>query len=85
MRNEGERHVRNIAYSARPYCPFSIHWAVGLLPLAPVEIPPEGAPSAEALRAAVDEESTVDVLNQQPLYRPTMSSHKPEQRRGSRP
>ncbi len=42
-------------------------------------------PNAEALRAAVDEERTVEVLNQQPLYRPTVSSHKPEQRRGSRP
>jgi len=40
---------------------------------------------AEALRAAVDEERTVEVLKQQPLYRPTVSSHKPEQRRGSRP
>src|SRR5215204_1562923 len=42
-------------------------------------------PNAEALRAAVDEERTVEVLNQQPLYRPTVSSHRPEQRRGSRP
>jgi hypothetical protein len=42
-------------------------------------------PNAEALRAAVDEERTVEVLNQQPLHRPTVSSYKPEQRRGSRP
>jgi hypothetical protein len=39
----------------------------------------------EALRAALDEGRTVEVLNQQPLYRPSVSSHKPEQRRGSRP
>ena len=42
-------------------------------------------PNAGALRAAVDVERTVEVLNQQPLYRPTVSSHQPEQRRGSRP
>jgi hypothetical protein len=33
-------------------------------------------PHAETLRTAVDEESTVEGLNQQPLYRPTVSSHK---------
>jgi aliphatic nitrilase len=33
-------------------------------------------PNAEPLRAAVDEERTVEVLNQQPLYRPSVSSHK---------
>jgi nitrilase len=42
-------------------------------------------PNADPLRAAVDEERTVEVLNQQPLYRPTVSSQKPEQGRGSRP
>ena len=41
-------------------------------------------PNAEALRAAVDEERTIEVLNPQPLHHPTVSSHKPEQRRGSR-
>ena len=30
-------------------------------------------PNAEALRAAVDEQNTVEVLNPQPLYRPTVS------------
>jgi len=33
-------------------------------------------PNSEALHAAVDEERAVEVLNQQPVYRPTVSSHK---------
>ena len=33
-------------------------------------------PNSEALHAAVDEERTVEVLNEQPVYRPTVSSHK---------
>jgi aliphatic nitrilase len=41
--------------------------------------------NAEALHTAVDEERTVEVLNQQALYRLTVSSHKPEQRGENRP
>jgi len=42
-------------------------------------------PNAHTLGTALNEEKTVEVLNQQPLYRPTVSSHRPEQHRGSRP
>jgi hypothetical protein len=44
----------------------------------------EGGPTAHAPGAVPGTRGT-EVLNQQPLYRSTVSSHKPEQRRGSRP